>query len=105
MNILSFSLHRLGCGRKRSDLPSVPEVQIPRKHVLDESIAGLLELNAEPGIEDLSRQILSEAKLWEAIQEVNAALSRTQNSNNQEARQNPPDNTLGSCEAPPCYNI
>jgi hypothetical protein len=36
----------------------------------------LVELNSEPAVEDLSRQILSEAKLWEAIQEARAELIR-----------------------------
>ncbi|KAK9508464.1 hypothetical protein O3M35_006017 [Rhynocoris fuscipes] len=47
-----------GCGKKRSD----------------ESMATLVELNSEPAVEELSRQILSEAKLWEAIQEARLEL-------------------------------
>ncbi|XP_049801158.1 cardioactive peptide [Schistocerca nitens] len=47
-----------GCGKKRSD----------------ESVGTLLEMNSEPAVADLSRQILSEAKLWEAIQEARAEL-------------------------------
>ncbi|XP_065218549.1 cardioactive peptide [Planococcus citri] len=49
-----------GCGRKRSD----------------ESMAALLEMNSEPAIEELNRQILSQAKLLEAIQEARLALLR-----------------------------
>ncbi|RZF42865.1 hypothetical protein LSTR_LSTR003689 [Laodelphax striatellus] len=49
-----------GCGRKRSD----------------ESMATLVDLNSEPAVEELSRQILSEAKLWEAIQEARQELMR-----------------------------
>ncbi|GFG41042.1 hypothetical protein Cfor_06812 [Coptotermes formosanus] len=56
---LSFRLC-LSCGKKRSD----------------ESMGTLVELNSEPAVEDLSRQILSEAKLWEAIQEARAELIR-----------------------------
>lgn len=52
-----------GCGRKRSD----------------ESMATLVDLNSEPAVEDLSRQILSEAKLWEAIQEARVELLRKHN--------------------------
>lgn len=33
-----------------------------------ENLGTLLDLSAEPAVEDLSRQIMSEAKLWEAIQ-------------------------------------
>ncbi|XP_050543836.1 cardioactive peptide [Daktulosphaira vitifoliae] len=51
-----------GCGRKRSD----------------ESMATLVELRSEPAVEELSRQILSEAKLWEAIQEARLELLRDQ---------------------------
>ncbi|XP_075221459.1 crustacean cardioactive peptide [Lycorma delicatula] len=49
-----------GCGRKRSD----------------ESMATLVDLNSEPAVEELSRQILSEAKLWEAIQEARQEILR-----------------------------
>jgi hypothetical protein len=36
----------------------------------------LVQMNSEPAVEDLSRQILSEAKLWEAIQEARVELLR-----------------------------
>jgi hypothetical protein len=36
----------------------------------------LVDMNSEPAVEDLSRQILSEAKLWEAIQEARMELLR-----------------------------
>jgi hypothetical protein len=36
----------------------------------------LIEMNSEPAVEDLSRKILSETKLWEAIQEARAELLR-----------------------------
>jgi hypothetical protein len=57
--LLCFGLH-LGCGKKRSD----------------ESMGTLVELSPEPAVEDLSRKILSETKLWEAIQEARAELLR-----------------------------
>jgi hypothetical protein len=57
--LASFILYS-GCGKKRSD----------------ESMGTLVELNSEPAVEDLSRQILSEAKLWEAIQEARVELLR-----------------------------
>lgn len=37
-------------------------------------MASLVEVS-EPAVEDLSRQILSEAKLWEAIQEARLELN------------------------------
>jgi hypothetical protein len=36
----------------------------------------LVDMNSEPAVEELSRQILSEAKLWEAIQEARVELLR-----------------------------
>lgn len=37
----------------------------------NDRLADLLDLNSEPAVEDLMRQIMSQAKLWEAIQEAN----------------------------------
>lgn len=39
-------------------------------------MATLVDLNSEPAVEELSRQILSEAKLWEAIQEARQEILR-----------------------------
>lgn len=60
-----------GCGKKRSD----------------ESMGSLVDLNSEPAVEDLSRQILSEAKLWEAIQEARAELIRRRQEQFQQQQQ------------------
>uniref|UniRef100_A0A182IYU0 Crustacean cardioactive peptide n=1 Tax=Anopheles atroparvus TaxID=41427 RepID=A0A182IYU0_ANOAO len=85
-----------GCGKKRSSASSPPSVAasaaaaaILQRHMQnmeansrkdrvtsdfepnEESISSLLDLNTEPAVEDLLRQIMSEAKLWEAIQEAN----------------------------------
>lgn len=49
----------------------------------DESLGSLLDLNSEPAIEDLMRQIMSEAKLWEAIQEANHERSHMKQDLNQ----------------------
>lgn len=43
---------------------------------MEDSIESLLDLSSEPAVEDLSRQIMSEAKMWEAIQEAGAELMR-----------------------------
>ncbi|KAH9635174.1 hypothetical protein HF086_009514 [Spodoptera exigua] len=43
-------------------------------YVDDETLGSLLD--SETTIEELSRQILSEAKLWEAIQEASAEIAR-----------------------------
>lgn len=78
---------------------------------MDESINSLLELNDEPGVEDLSRQIMSEAKLWEAIQEANVELNRRKhqqrNRNSMDEMQGDapvlPKSATASCAMPPCY--
>lgn len=59
-----------GCGRKRSNEIAPP----PPPQTFDDedsSVSELLELNSEPAIENLMRQIMSEAKMYEAIQEAN----------------------------------
>ncbi|GAB0088012.1 Cardioactive peptide [Sergentomyia squamirostris] len=72
-----------GCGKKRSG-PSAPVMtpeitrqlealnrdDQPETNYFDDNLASLLDLNSEPAVEDLMRQIMSEAKLWEAIQEA-----------------------------------
>lgn len=60
-----------GCGKKRSD----------------ESMGTLVEMNSEPAVAELSRQILSEAKLWEAIQEARLELMRRREKHEQKQRQ------------------
>lgn len=60
-----------GCGRKRSN-EFAPPVPAQNTGLDDEDgITDLLELNSEPAIESLMRQIMSEAKMYEAIQEAN----------------------------------
>lgn len=44
-------------------------------------MATLVDLRSEPAVEELSRQIMSEAKLWEAIQEARLELLRQQRTN------------------------
>lgn len=44
-------------------------------------MATLVDLRSEPAVEELSRQILSEAKLWEAIQEARVELLRQSRKN------------------------
>uniref|UniRef100_A0A182P5Q8 Crustacean cardioactive peptide n=1 Tax=Anopheles epiroticus TaxID=199890 RepID=A0A182P5Q8_9DIPT len=84
-----------GCGKKRASASSPPTAAAAaaaaamlQRHLQnmdpsrkdrmgsdfdpnEESISSLLDLNTEPAVEDLLRQIMSEAKLWEAIQEAN----------------------------------
>lgn len=60
-----------GCGRKRSNEQAAPPPQPQSFEDDDTSVSELLELNSEPAIENLMRQIMSEAKMYEAIQEAN----------------------------------
>lgn len=57
-----------GCGKKRSN-----EVVPP---MLDDDsdqrmVSEMVEMNSEPAIENVMRQIMSEAKMYEALQEAN----------------------------------
>ncbi|XP_018571850.1 cardioactive peptide [Anoplophora glabripennis] len=92
-----------GCGKKRSNLPALTD----KGEEMDETINSLLELSAEPAIEDLSRQIMSEAKLWEAIQEANVELNRRKQQNSVESTEDdvavPAKSATASCALPPCY--
>uniref|UniRef100_A0A336JYY3 non-specific serine/threonine protein kinase n=1 Tax=Culicoides sonorensis TaxID=179676 RepID=A0A336JYY3_CULSO len=68
-----------GCGKKRS-MAHLEEQKIFNNELqADESLGSILDLNSEPAVEDLMRQIMSEAKLWEAIQEANNAQSQDKN--------------------------
>lgn len=48
----------------------------------DDTLVDLLDLNSEPAIEDLMRQIMSQAKMWEAIQEANREMIMQKNDRN-----------------------
>ncbi|XP_017778790.1 PREDICTED: cardioactive peptide [Nicrophorus vespilloides] len=90
-----------GCGRKRSNLPA-----LSMQGDNDETIDSLLELSAEPAVEDLSRQIMSEAKLWEAIQEANMEILRRKQESAEgyeEEPATPARSATASCALPPCY--
>ncbi|CAK1597972.1 unnamed protein product [Parnassius mnemosyne] len=66
-----------GCGRKRSQYPPgmpVQEIMRQRQYVDDDLVGALMD--SENAVDELSRQILSEAKLWEAIQEASAEIAR-----------------------------
>lgn len=103
----NYTIRFIGCGRKRSNIPAQPAID---SEPLEESIGSLLELSAEPAVEDISRQIMSEAKLWEAIQEANVELSRArqQTSAEHKGEEHTTGNAAGapappSCALPPCF--
>ncbi|XP_022115742.1 cardioactive peptide [Pieris rapae] len=61
-----------GCGRKRSmNPPGMPLQGMMRSRQFEED-----SYDTDNSLEDLSRQILSEAKLWEAVQEASAQIAR-----------------------------
>uniref|UniRef100_A0A1B0F0N1 Uncharacterized protein n=1 Tax=Phlebotomus papatasi TaxID=29031 RepID=A0A1B0F0N1_PHLPP len=68
-------------------LDSLTDDDQPENNYFDDNLASLLDLNSEPAVEDLMRQIMSEAKLWEAIQEASREIHLHKNgrpmSNNQ----------------------
>lgn len=54
--------------------------------IIEDSLGDLLDLNSEPAVEDLIRQIMSQAKLWEAIQEANREMTILKNDRNNNNR-------------------
>lgn len=53
-------------------MPSIPSQNMGNEEDFSrDGVTDLLELNSEPAIESLLRQIMSEAKMYEAIQEAN----------------------------------
>ncbi|XP_037049724.1 cardioactive peptide [Bradysia coprophila] len=70
-----------GCGRKRSSNQDI-EHELPSSNGMEDSLGDLLDLNSEPAVEDLMRQIMSQAKMWEAIQEANREMKNERNFQN-----------------------
>lgn len=52
----------------------------------NDRLGDLLDLNSEPAVEDLMRQIMSQAKLWEAIQEANREMVAQKSQSKAKAR-------------------
>lgn len=79
--------HKLvpGCGRKRSSNQDI-ERELNASNGLDDTLGDLLDLNSEPAVEDLMRQIMSQAKMWEAIQEANREMTIQRNDRNVQNR-------------------
>lgn len=92
-------IHCSGCGRKRSESDSAAATnsnhndeqmtadQLNQMQTPDDRLNDLLDLNSEPAVEDLMRQIMSQAKLWEAIQEANREMIIQKNQRNAQAHQ------------------
>lgn len=103
-----------GCGRKRSQLPPLTGVQelgapLDGDTIDSNDLGSLLDLSAEPAVEDLSRQIMSEAKLWEAIQEANLEIMRQKQAQAVEQQQLQQaaggENTQLKCALPSCITL
>lgn len=71
----------VGCGRKRSSNQDI-EHELSSSNGMDDTLGDLLDLNSEPAVEDLTRQIMSQAKMWEAIQEANREMKNDRNFQN-----------------------
>lgn len=53
----------------------------------NDRLGDLLDLNSEPAVEDLMRQIMSQAKLWEAIQEANREMVHQKTNSESKSRE------------------
>ncbi|CAD6991884.1 cardioactive peptide [Ceratitis capitata] len=73
-----------GCGKKRSYLPPYPlwkraEIDEPKIYNdvdLSEGLSDLIDINAEPAVENVQKQIMSQAKIFEAIKEASKEIFR-----------------------------
>lgn len=73
-----------GCGRKRSGLnvEQMPRDNRPREMFNSvESPNNIFDFNSEPAVADIMQQIMSEAKVWDAIQAANRELNKPQGMN------------------------
>ncbi|KAI8045312.1 cardioactive peptide [Drosophila gunungcola] len=77
-----------GCGRKRT-YPSYPPFSIFKRNevedkpynneYLSEGLSDLIDINAEPAVENVQKQIMSQAKIFEAIKEASKEIFRQKN--------------------------
>lgn len=80
-----------GCGKKRSSPgaanPNYEQMPANNQHqqhdstnsVETETLNTVFDFNSEPAVADLMQQILSEAKLWEAVQAATNEFKKQQN--------------------------
>ncbi|XP_017143023.1 cardioactive peptide [Drosophila miranda] len=86
-----------GCGRKRTSYPSYPPFSLIKRNELEEKpynneylsegLSDLIDINAEPAVENVQKQIMSQAKIFEAIKEASKEIFR-QKSNRQKMLEN-----------------
>ncbi|XP_017035166.1 cardioactive peptide [Drosophila kikkawai] len=78
-----------GCGRKRTSYPSYPPFSLLKRNeieekpynneYLSEGLSDLIDINAEPAVENVQKQIMSQAKIFEAIKEASKEIFRQKN--------------------------
>ncbi|TMW51102.1 hypothetical protein DOY81_003833 [Sarcophaga bullata] len=78
-----------GCGKKRTS--SHPPYPVTKRGELDdksaynsndyisEGLSDLIDINAEPAVENVQKQIMSQAKIYEAIKEASKEIFRQKN--------------------------
>ena len=78
-----------GCGKKRTS--SHPPYPVIKRSELDdktaynsndyisEGLSDLIDINAEPAVENVQKQIMSQAKIYEAIKEASKEIFRQKN--------------------------
>ncbi|XP_017845032.1 cardioactive peptide [Drosophila busckii] len=79
-----------GCGRKRTSYPSYPPFSLIKRNdiedklynneYLNEGLSDLIDINAEPAVENVQKQIMSQAKIFEAIKEASKEIFRQKQS-------------------------
>ncbi|XP_005187969.1 cardioactive peptide isoform X2 [Musca domestica] len=84
-----------GCGKKRtsSHPPSYPVIKrndiddkssFANNDYVSEGLSDLIDINAEPAVENVQKQIMSQAKIYEAIKEASKEIFRQKNRQRQQ---------------------
>nr|XP_014103518.2 cardioactive peptide isoform X2 [Bactrocera oleae] len=75
-----------GCGKKRSSLPyplwkraELDDAKMYNNEDMSEGLSDLIDINAEPAVENVQKQIMSQAKIFEAIKEASKEIFRQKN--------------------------
>ncbi|XP_067615088.1 cardioactive peptide [Eurosta solidaginis] len=94
-----------GCGKKRSSLPPYPlwkrtemedsDANIYHNEYLSDGLSDLIDINAEPAVENVQKQIMSQAKIFEAIKEASKEIFRQKNRQRMRQQMENQDNAEG----------
>ncbi|KAM7361536.1 crustacean cardioactive peptide [Cochliomyia hominivorax] len=78
-----------GCGKKRTSshppYPVIKRAEVDDKSLynsndyISEGLSDLIDINAEPAVENVQKQIMSQAKIYEAIKEASREIFRQKN--------------------------